>query len=82
MEENQEESPFIIKNEKYSLDIIIKYQTPNGIANKGITIYKKNCEINFLNEESLNELVNNKEKENNNNIIHFLLILVLFLFLI
>ena len=70
MEENQQESPFIIKNEKYSLDIIIKYQTPNGIANKGITIYKKNCEINFLNEESLNELVNNKEKENNNNIIH------------
>ena len=61
----EEETPFIIKNEKYSLDIILKYQTPNGISKKGITIYKKNCEINFLNEESLNKAENNKEKENN-----------------
>ena len=61
----EEETPFILKNEKYSLDIILKYQTPNGISKKGITIYKKNCEINFLNEEILNEAENNKEKENN-----------------
>lgn len=61
----EEETPFIIKNEKYSLDIILKYQTPNGKSKKGITIYKKNCEINFLNEESLNNEENNKEKENN-----------------
>ena len=60
---SKEESPFIIKNEKYSIDIIAKYQTPNGISHKGITIYKKNCEINFLNNESLsnsNNLVLNK----------------------
>ena len=59
----QQNSPFIIKNEKYSLDIILKYQTPNGISKKGITIYKKNCEINFLNDESLIDSMNDKEKD-------------------
>ena len=62
----EEEAPFTINNEKYSMDIIFKYQTPNGISKKGITIYKKNCEINFLNEESLNESNNNKEKGKEN----------------
>ena len=65
----EEEAPFTINNEKYSMDIIFKYQTPNGISKKGITIYKKNCEINFLNEESLNESNNNKEKEKENSFI-------------
>ena len=70
MSEIFQESPFIIKNEKYSLDIILKYKTPNGISYKGITIYKRDCEINFLNEESLLNLENNKEKEANYNYIY------------
>ena len=57
---------FLIKNEKYSLDIILKYQTPNGLSFKGITIYKKNLEINFLNEESLQTSLNSKENNPNN----------------
>ena len=68
MEESQKDSsPFIIQIEKYSIDIILKYQTPNGISYKGITIYKKNYEINFLNEESLSKSINNKENEIENN---------------
>ena len=70
MEDFQKESPFIIKNEKYSIDIILKYQTPNGISHKGITIYKKNYEINFLNEESLDSSINNIKKERNNEFIN------------
>ena len=65
MEELKQESPFIIKDDNFSIDIIVKYQTPNGINQKGITIYKKNCEINFLNDESLSNSVNMK-KDNNN----------------
>lgn len=57
---------FLLKNEKYSLDIILKYQTPNGLSFKGITIYKKNLEINFLNEESLQTSLNSKENNPNN----------------
>ena len=70
MEEIQQEAPFIIKNEKYSLDIILKSQTPNGIIYKGITIYKKDFEINFLNEESLTQSMNIKENDDYKNIIH------------
>ena len=64
MEDIYKESSFLIKNEKYSLDIFLKYQTPNGISYKGITIYKKNCEINYLNEESLQVFLNKKENKN------------------
>ena len=64
MEDIYKESSFLIKNEKYSLDIFLKYQTPNGISYKGITIYKKNCDINFLNEESLQVFLNKKENKN------------------
>jgi len=66
MEELNQESPFIIKDDNFSIDIIVKYQTPNGINKKGITIYKKNCEINFLNDESLSNSVINIKKDNNN----------------
>ena len=66
MEELNQESPFIIKDDNFSIDIIVKYQTPNGINKKGITIYKKNCEINFLNDESLSNSAINIKKDNNN----------------
>lgn len=71
MEELKQESPFIIKDDKFSIDIIAKYQTPNGINQKGITIYKKNCEINFLNDESLSSTLINIKKDNNNTINSF-----------
>ena len=64
MEDIYKESSFLIKNEKHSLDIFLKYQTPNGISYKGITIYKKNCDINCLNEESSQVFFNKKENKN------------------
>jgi len=67
MEELKQESPFIIKEDNFSIDIITKYQTPNGINQKGITIYKKNCEINFLNDESLSNSINMKKDNNSIN---------------
>ena len=66
MDDSHKNSFFFIKNEKYFLDIILKYQTPNGISYKGITIYKKNLEINFLNEENLQSSLNIKENNSKN----------------
>ena len=44
---------YIIKNDKYSIDILLEYETPNGTNKKGLNIYKQNCEISSLNEENL-----------------------------
>ena len=65
-----EESPFFIKNDNNSIEIIAKYLTLNSINHKGIKIYKKDCEINLLNDENLSELINIQLKQKNNRIIY------------
>lgn len=56
MEKENKEYPkpkYIIKDDEFSLDILLEYETPNGVNKKGLNIYKQNCEISNLNEENL-----------------------------
>ena len=49
----EKEARFIIKDDKYSL-LIIQISSSNKKIKKGISIYKKNLEINELNEDNIN----------------------------
>ena len=57
----EKEARFIIKEGKYSL-LIIQSSNSNKKIKKGISIYKKNLEINELNEDNINMALNKKEK--------------------
>ena len=57
----EKEARFIIKEDKYSL-LIIQVPDSNKKIKKGISIYKKNLEINELNEDIINIALNKKEK--------------------
>jgi hypothetical protein len=57
----EKEARFIIKDDKYSL-LIIQISSSNKKIKKGISIYKKNLEINELNEDIINIALNKKEK--------------------
>ena len=57
----EKEARFIIKDDKYSL-LIIQISNSNKKTKKGISIYKKNLEINELNENNINIALNKKEK--------------------
>ena len=55
------ESQFIIKEEKYTLSIIKKNKPENINSSWGITIFKKNLELNILNEDNINMILKTKK---------------------
>ena len=57
----EKEARFIIKEDKYSF-LIIQILSSNKKIKKGISIYKKNLEINELNEDNINIALNKKDK--------------------
>jgi hypothetical protein len=57
----EKEARFILKEDKYSL-LIIQSLNINKKTKKGISIYKKNLEINEINEDNINMALNKKDK--------------------
>ena len=52
-----ENAPFIIKDDKYTFSII-KNQKPNNKKSKrGISIFKKNLELNELNDDNIDMII-------------------------
>ena len=59
-----ENASFIIKDDKYTFSIIKKHKPNNKKSKRGISIFKKNLELNELNDDNINMILKSPKNEN------------------